>query len=202
LALVGVNSVHSGLSWIIWDVIWGIAGAVVIGGLLGCFAAQYMLHLRLVHDEKLGTDNFLALGLMGLSYGVASAAHTIGYVAVFAARVAVREMERHMDDEPPNVHGRGTYFRSAAVFRNWSSKCFPGLTWSGFSGAEQSIAGFFGTRGMASVYYVAYLYRKGVPASLLQQLDTIVFGVVAYSILLHGTSATPVTGWFEKRSTK
>lgn len=62
-----------------------------------------MLHLRLAHGEKLGTDNFLALGLIGLSFGLAEAVNAIGFVAVFAAGTAVRGIERRMQERPPET---------------------------------------------------------------------------------------------------
>ena len=47
-----------------------------------------MIHLRRVHREAVGLDEFLALGLIALSYGIALLLHAYGFLAVFAADVA------------------------------------------------------------------------------------------------------------------
>jgi sodium/hydrogen antiporter len=77
---------------------------------------------------------------------------------------------------------------------------FASMAGSGIDWAEQSMMAWFGIRGMASVYYLAYIYGKGAPDPLVHQLAEIALGVVAYSILLHGISVTPWMSWFEKRS--
>ena len=52
-------------------------------------------------------DEFLLLGVIGLSYGVAQAAHTLGFLAVFAAGLALRRADdihatsRQIADKPP-----------------------------------------------------------------------------------------------------
>ena len=53
-----------------------------------------VLHLRREHKEAVGLDDFLALGLIAGSYGVALLAHTYGFLAVFAAGLALRRVER------------------------------------------------------------------------------------------------------------
>ena len=53
------------------DVLWAIAAAVLIGAALGSAVGRLVLYLRRTHHEALGLDNFLALGLIALSYGVA-----------------------------------------------------------------------------------------------------------------------------------
>jgi sodium/hydrogen antiporter len=52
-----------------------------------------VLYLRVRHREAVGFDEFLALGLIALSYGIAVLAHTYGFLAVFAAGLALRRAE-------------------------------------------------------------------------------------------------------------
>jgi NhaP-type Na+/H+ or K+/H+ antiporter len=52
-----------------------------------------MLYLRREHKEGVGLDDFLALGLIALSYGVALLLHTYAFLAVFAAGLALRKIE-------------------------------------------------------------------------------------------------------------
>jgi sodium/hydrogen antiporter len=49
--------------------------------------------LRTRHAQALGLEGFFALGLIELSYGAAQLAQTYGFLAVFAAGVAMRRVE-------------------------------------------------------------------------------------------------------------
>jgi NhaP-type Na+/H+ or K+/H+ antiporter len=53
-----------------------------------------VVYVRRAHKETVGTDDFLALGLIALAYAVALWAHAYGFLAVFAAGLALRRMER------------------------------------------------------------------------------------------------------------
>lgn len=72
---------------------WGVAGGLAIGGLLGWCTMHTVAWLRTRHAQALGLEGFLALGLIELSYGAARLAHTFGFLAVFAAGVAMRRAE-------------------------------------------------------------------------------------------------------------
>jgi NhaP-type Na+/H+ or K+/H+ antiporter len=56
----------------------------------------------------------------------------------------------------------------------------------------RGIAGWFGVRGIGSVYYLMYAIQHGVPESLAQELIQLTLIVITLSILLHGTSVKPL----------
>jgi NhaP-type Na+/H+ or K+/H+ antiporter len=66
---------------------------------------RLVIYLRREHRESVGTDDFLALGLIAFSYGAALIAHTYGFLAVFAAGLALRATERTLSDDktPPEI---------------------------------------------------------------------------------------------------
>ncbi|SAL79312.1 sodium/hydrogen exchanger [Caballeronia peredens] len=74
--------------------IWGIAGALASGWLLGALSVRVVAYLRTRHGEALGPEGFYALGLIALSYGVAELLHTYAFLAVFAAGLAMRRVEQ------------------------------------------------------------------------------------------------------------
>lgn len=86
---------------------WGIAGAVAVGALLGWTTTHAVAWLRTRHAQALGLEGFLALGLIELSYGAAQLLHTFGFLAVFAAGVAMRRAEHRASGErsPPAAIG-------------------------------------------------------------------------------------------------
>lgn len=83
-----------GLRWLLLDVVWAVAGGLALGAALGTLMGRLVLHLRLRYQQALGYDNFLALGLIALAYGLAVMLMTYGFLAVFAAGVALRRVER------------------------------------------------------------------------------------------------------------
>ena len=83
-----------GLRWLLLDVLWAVAGGLAIGAALGTLMGRLVLHLRLRYQQALGYDDFLALGLIALAYGLALLLMTYGFLAVFAAGVALRRVER------------------------------------------------------------------------------------------------------------
>jgi NhaP-type Na+/H+ or K+/H+ antiporter len=52
------------------------------------------VYLRREREQALGMESFLTLGLIALAYGLAIAAHTYGFLAVFFAGLAMRQVER------------------------------------------------------------------------------------------------------------
>lgn len=82
-----------GWRWVGIDVIWATVGGLAIGALLGTLVSQLVLFLRQRHQEAVGLDDFLTLGLIALAYGAALALHSYGFLAVFAAGLALRRME-------------------------------------------------------------------------------------------------------------
>ena len=106
LGLLGLHELGTnGWRWVTIDVIWAIGGGLGIGALLGSLVARWVLHLRQRHQEAVGMDEFVVLGLIGLTYGLALLLHTYGFLAVFAAGLAMRRIERqaHGDEAPPEV---------------------------------------------------------------------------------------------------
>jgi NhaP-type Na+/H+ or K+/H+ antiporter len=94
LGLLGLHELGTGgWRWIAVDVVWGIGGGLAIGAGLGYLVGRLVVYLRVHHREAIGLDDFLALGLIALAYGAAVLAHALGFVAVFAAGLALRRIE-------------------------------------------------------------------------------------------------------------
>jgi NhaP-type Na+/H+ or K+/H+ antiporter len=95
LGLLGLHPLgDAGLRWFLVDVVWAVCGGLAIGGALGTLMGRLVLHLRMRHARAVDYDDFLALGLIALSYGAALLLGTYGFLAVFAAGVALRRVER------------------------------------------------------------------------------------------------------------
>jgi len=89
-------------AWRWWtvDVLWAVAGGIGIGYALGALVGRVILYLRVRHRESIGPDEFMVLGLIALAYGVALLCHTYGFLAVFAAGLALRRVAAHPVKNP------------------------------------------------------------------------------------------------------
>lgn len=93
LGLMGWHDLGHGWRWLAIDVIWGFGGGVLIGGCLGALIGKLVIFLRTQYKEAIGLDEFLSLGLIALAYGAASLGHCSGFLAVFAAGLALQRTE-------------------------------------------------------------------------------------------------------------
>jgi sodium/hydrogen antiporter len=94
LGLLGLHELGAwGWRWLAIDVAWALVGGLFIGGLLGTMIGRLVIYLRTRHKEAVGLDEFLALGLVALAFGVATLASTYGFLAVFAAGLALQRVK-------------------------------------------------------------------------------------------------------------
>ena len=95
LGMLGLHEIGDfGLRWLAIDLLWNVLGGLLIGGVLGTLIGKLVIHLRQSHKEALGLDDFITLGLIALTYGLATLLQASGFLAVFAAGLALRAIER------------------------------------------------------------------------------------------------------------
>ena len=97
LGLLGLHDIGPwGWKWFAVDVVWAVVSGIGVGALCGAAVGWLVLRLRARHKERVGTDDLIAMGLIGLSYGLALLVKGYGFLAVFAAALALRAAEeRH-----------------------------------------------------------------------------------------------------------
>ncbi|MEP4391795.1 cation:proton antiporter, partial [Marinobacter sp.] len=60
----------------------------------------------------------------------------------------------------------------------------------------RNLAGWFGVRGIGSLYYLMYAIQHGLPEDIALELIHLTLVVVALSILVHGVSVKPAIARF------
>ncbi len=259
LGLLGLHELGGGARWLLVDVAWASAGGLVIGLVAGTLVGRFVLYVRRTHQQAVGLDEFLGLGLIALSYGIAVLAGTLGFLAVFAAGLAVRRIELNttgIEPDDPQVveaprHTGGdplelathpehapAYMASALLEFNEQLERIAeialvvvigamlavvpipveaiwfvpllflvirpvsvalGLAGSGTPRTRLAFLGWFGIRGIGSLYYLMYAIVHGLPTDLAMRLTGLVLTVVALSIVIHGVSVTPLMERYEER---
>lgn len=109
LGLLGLYDFGGG-GWrfLAFDVLWAIAGGLAIGGALGALIGKLVLYLRTRLQEAVGLDEFLALGLIAIAYGVAQLSLASGFLAVFAAGLALQRIKEHSKLDNPSIPAKVT----------------------------------------------------------------------------------------------
>ena len=92
MEVVGISG-FTGWRWWSVDVAWAVFGGLGLGYALGALVGRATIFLRTRHLEALGSDEFIALGLIALTYGLALLSLTYGFLAVFAAGLALRRID-------------------------------------------------------------------------------------------------------------
>lgn len=207
--------------WVLLDVVWRLAAGVGVGWLVGRFLGYVTFRVPNRANLSRTGDGFVSLGITLIAYGLTELASGYGFVAVFVAAVALRDAERDSEyharlhdfvEQTERllmmlmlVLFGGTLAHGLIDALSWSAvgaamailflvRPVAGL--AGLAGMpmplEEKLAiGFFGIRGMGSIYYVAYALNAAefdVPNALWA-----VTGLnVLLSILVHGTTVTPI----------
>ncbi len=106
LGLLGLHNLGPwGWHWLLVEVLWAISIGLLIGGLLGTLIGKLVVYLRSRHHESLGFDEFLALGLVALAYGLAMLCEANGFLAVFAAGLALQRVKERDQQDGRGVAG-------------------------------------------------------------------------------------------------
>ncbi|HXE40693.1 MAG TPA: cation:proton antiporter [Azonexus sp.] len=74
-----------------------------------------------------------------------------------------------------------------------------GMAGSGASWRMRGLIGWFGVRGIGSLYYLMYVIQHGLPEALSLQLIQLTLVVITLSILAHGASVKPMMNLFWRR---
>ncbi len=275
LGLLGAHEMGElGWRWVAVDVLWACGAGLAIGAAWGTGLGRLVLYLRRHHQEAVGYENFLALGLIGLAYGCAVLATAYGFLAVFAAGLALRhtaqagtaaaasslgvapvadlaasnalvEQAHHnpqtgvatqIATDPQHAPA---YLAHAVLSFNdqldrigemvgvvmlgmllWAVPWVPAAWWFvplvlllvrplsvalGLAGSrristgQRRLIGWFGIRGIGSLYYLAYALNHGLPDEHTQTLVGLTVAVVVSSIVVHGISVTPLMARYRRR---
>ncbi|PWG61231.1 cation:proton antiporter [Spiribacter halobius] len=96
LGLLGLHELGGGFHWLGVDLLWATVGGVAIGVVAGTLVGWGVWALRRRNPEIRLMGDFVGLGLIGFVYGVSLLVDAGGFLAVFAAAIALRQTERRL----------------------------------------------------------------------------------------------------------
>ena len=250
LGLMGLHELGPDLvRWWSIDLLWATVGGVAMGGALGAATGRLVVYLRSRHDEAVGLDEFLGLGLVGMAYGIAQLSLASGFLAVFAAGLALQRVREHprrntrplaaaAGSEGHSYEKLATHSHHASATMRDSvqgfnkqieklaelalvlvvgamlayAKPLPAALWfvpvlllvlrpvsvvastvgEGLTAPQRAMIGWFGIRGIGSVFYLLLALRQGVDGRVADTLLSLTLWTVAASIIVHGLTAQPL----------
>jgi len=257
LGLLGLHPLGSlGWHWLLLDLLWSTGGGLLIGAILGGLVGTLVVYMRTRYRNAMGLNEFLSLGLVAVSYGVAQSCLASGFLAVFAAGLAISRVrdlpitgqlalelakvssggERDNWVAHPH-HASSAMNRAIRGFNEQLEKLAElvivlvvgvllpsiapfstawwfipalflavrplaiatGMAGESFSRDQLVIIGWFGIRGIGSIFYLMYALEHGVAGPLAQDLVSLTLLTVATSIMVHGISAFPLMRWYSSR---
>ena len=75
---------------------------------------------------------------------------------------------------------------------------FTGLIGAGVPLRERAFAGWFGIRGIGSLYYLMHAVEKGVTRPEANLLTGLTLATIAVSVVAHGVSVTPLMNIYNR----
>jgi len=250
LGLLGFHDLGPGLlRWWSLDLLWATAGGIAIGAAIGAVTGRLVVYLRSRHQEAVGLDVFLGIGLIALAYGLAQLVLASGFLAVFASGMALQRVrERPAGDMRPLIaavdaaghpyetlathshHASATMRDAIQLFNGQLEKLaelalvllvgamlayarplpaawwfvpvlllllrplsiLPAVIGERLSFAQGGMIGWFGIRGIGSVFYLLFALRHGLKDELADTITALTLWTVAASIVVHGLTAQPM----------
>jgi sodium/hydrogen antiporter len=177
-------------------------------------------------------EDFVALSIILLTYSLTELVNGYGFLAVFVAGIVAQRsyhdpQKRHSQleftERIEKLLEVGTILLLGAILR-WEAiqthavqaLLIAGLlifvirpvgTWiSTIGGRFRPITrwfyGWFGIRGVGSIYYLCYAFGNGLKDELGEQIAWITYITIVISVILHGISATPLMNWYQRNTEK
>ena len=214
--------------WVIEDVVWKLAAGALVGLGMGRALGWLTFRVPNRTGLSRTGDGFVALGITFLAYGVTELAHGYGFLAVFVCALALRASERqHAYHEKLHDFADQTERLLMMVILVLFGGAIAGGLLAGVGWQEVAAAGvillvvrpvagmlslmgarrpsherlaiaFFGIRGLGSFYYAAYALNHA-PFAEAERLWAVLGLTVLFSIVLHGTTVTPVIRHLDRR---
>jgi len=209
--------------WLAADVLYGLLGGVALGAAGGYAIAASIVRLRERRLMIQSLDGWVAVAAVLLVYGLAEVAGAYGFLAAFAAGVAFRnyehghEMNRSVHDGAEVVEkfcelglilllgslitiagmgeaGDGWLLVVVLLFVIRPLATAVAFLGSRTQARERAFIGWFGVRGIGSLYYVAVALGLGIlSVDESRSLFWTVAACVVASIVVHGVTASPLS---------
>lgn len=214
--------------WVAVDLLWAIAAGIIMGIAVAKAIVWIDRKLQQYRPVDALMEDFTALSTILITYGLTEVVNGYGFLAVFVAGIVVQRSHPNQEKPLSQLHfieriekllEIGTILLLGSLLRLEPSLQFAGEallvsfllffvirpvgSWIStfgerFHPAKRLLFGWFGIRGVGSIYYLSYAFGKGLGGAVGEEIAWITYLTIVISVILHGISATPLMSWYEK----
>jgi sodium/hydrogen antiporter len=215
--------------WVAIDLLWAGSAGIVMGILVAKAVTWIDRRLQRYRPADELMEDFIALSTILLTYSLTEVVNGCGFLAVFVAGIVVQRSYRDPEKPLSQLHFTerieklmevgtililGSMLRLEALVAHGSyALLIAGLliflirpvgAWISTIGsrlhpASRWLCGWFGIRGVGSIYYLTYAFGHGLKGEIGEKIAWITFTTIVISVIVHGISATPLMNWYERR---
>lgn len=215
--------------WLAVDVIWAIGAGLIMGFLVAKSIVWLDLRLHRIKPADELMQDFVALSIVLITYSLTEVVNGYGFLAVFVAGIVAQTSYRNPETKFSQLEFTetieklmeigvilllGSLLRIEPILKFWPQAVLiagalffvirPVGAWISTAGENYKpirrwLFGWFGIRGVGSLYYLAYALGEGLRDNLGEQIAWITFITVVLSVVIHGISSTPLMNWYERQ---
>lgn len=213
--------------WVAIDLLWAITAGIVVGFAVAKAVRWLDRSLQRFHAVDTLMEDFVAISTIFIAYSLTELVNGYGFLAVFVAGITMRR-RRNQDKSTSQLHfierleklaEIGTILLLGSLLRVEPMLAYAGNgfviagllllivrplgAWVSTIGlrahpATRWLYGWFGIRGVGSIYYLAYALGSGLQGREGEQVAWITFWTIIVSVFLHGITSTPIMKWYER----
>jgi sodium/hydrogen antiporter len=217
------------VQWVAVDLLWAIAAGLGMGILVPKVIVWLDKQIQYLRPVDSLMEDFVALGIILLTYSLTELINGYGFLAVFIAGMITQRSYYDPDKKLSQLEFSetiekfleiGTILLLGSLLRIEPIQKYllsglmiagslifiirPLGMWiasigEGYYPLRRWLFGWFGVRGVGSIYYLTYSLSSGLKDGVGEQIAWITFITIISSIILHGVSSTPLMNWYEKK---
>ena len=214
--------------WVLVDLIWATAAGFFMGIAIARIVVWIDKRLQQIRPADTLMEDFVALSIILLTYSLTELIHGYGFLAVFVAGVVAQRHYHNPEKRSSQIEFTesiekllevgtilllGSLLRFEPIMRFLPQSLLvagmlffvirPIGAWISTLGEHQNpirpwLFGWFGIRGVGSLYYLTYALGEGLQDGIGEQIAWITFTTIVLSVVIHGISSTPLMNWYEK----
>ncbi len=215
--------------WLSMDLIWAIAIGIAMGIAVTKIIVIIDKRIQKIRPSDSLMEDFVALGIILLTYSLTEQVNGYGFLAVFVAGMVAQRSYHNPEKKSSQLEFTetiekllevGTILLLGSLLRVDPILQFlpqsllvagslvflirPIGAWISTLGADyrseqRLLFGWFGIRGIGSIYYLCYAFGEGLKGERGEQIAWITLSTIILSVVIHGISSTPIMKWYEKQ---
>jgi sodium/hydrogen antiporter len=214
--------------WVLVDLIWAIAAGSAVGILVPKGIVWIDKRLQRIRPTDSLMEDFVAIGIVFVTYSITELVSGYGFLAVFIAGIVAQrsyhDPEKRLSqlefmERIEKLVEVGTILLLGALLLVEPIQRFlvPALimaglllfvirpvgVWVSTIGQPTPVRllwGWFGIRGVGSIYYLSYALGEGLKDELGEQIAWITFVTIVISVVMHGVTATSLMNWYDRQT--